>query len=173
MGDIRGLVLVGYRASGKTTLLRLLERVWRWPAFDLDAEIVARAGRPVPAIFSEEGEAGFRDREEALLAELLERPGPIAIATGGGCVEREANRRRLLACRHLVCYLEAPAAFLAERLAADAGDRPSLSGAPVDQEVAAILARREPWYREVAGVTLDPRSEAPAMLQVLAGILPR
>ncbi|MDA3960888.1 MAG: shikimate kinase [Planctomycetota bacterium] len=146
----RRLTLVGYRASGKTTLAHDLARLTGWRAVDLDVALVERAGRDIPTIFAEDGEQRFRDLEAETLQAMLASADDLIIATGGGIVERADNRVLLQQSARPVLYLAAPAAVLSARLQANQGDRPSLTGATVADEVAAMLARREPWYREVA-----------------------
>ncbi len=85
---------------------------------DADLELEARAGRSVSAIFAEEGEPVFRDWEERTLAELIEQSPTAVIATGGGAVLREANRRRLRDFGFVV-WLTAEPAELACRLRSD------------------------------------------------------
>lgn len=88
----RNILLIGMPGSGKSTLGTLLaEKLGRRFA-DLDAEIVKAAGRPIPAIFAEDGEAVFRDYETAALRELSKQSS-LVVATGGGAVIREENRR--------------------------------------------------------------------------------
>ncbi|MHC5067251.1 MAG: shikimate kinase [Planctomycetota bacterium] len=155
-----GIVLVGYRGCGKSTVARRLAARLSWPVLDLDAEIERRADRSIADIFATDGEAAFRDLEAAALAAALSETGPQVIASGGGVIERAANRAALCAADQRVAYLPAPVPVLAARLGGDAGGRPSLTGATVADEVAVMLARREPWYREVADVTVDA-SQAP------------
>ena len=89
--------------AGKTTVGRLLARHFHLDFIDLDAEIEARCGADIPWIFDVEGEEGFRRRECALLDELTQRSG-ILLATGGGAVLNEQNRR-WLSERGYVVYL--------------------------------------------------------------------
>ena len=88
------LFLVGMMGAGKTTVGRLLARRLKLRFVDSDHEIERRCGVKVPTIFDIEGEAGFRLREAQTLAELTALEG-IVLATGGGAVLAEDNRRRL------------------------------------------------------------------------------
>lgn len=152
---MRAIVLVGYRGCGKTTIGTALATALGWPFVDADRILERRAGRPIGRIFADDGEGAFRDREEAVLGDLLATPAPWVLATGGGAVLREANRKALVASPAAVVYLHAAPAVLAARLAADAGDRPSLTGKPVDQEVEEVLAVRDPLYRAVASRVVE------------------
>ncbi len=153
----RGLALVGLRGTGKTTVGRLVARRLGRPFADADAELEARAGRPIAAIFAEQGEPAFRDWEERTLADLAAtRPGAV-LATGGGVVLREANRRVLRAFG-LVVWLSADPAVLAARLRASPrglASRPSLTPAGTLAELAATLEARAPLYREVADAVVE------------------
>ena len=107
------LFLVGLPGAGKSTLGRQLARRLGKTFVDADAELERKLGVTIPTIFEIEGEASFRDREEAALAELAALTN-IVLATGGGVVIRPANRERLKA-NGTVVYLHAPPATLYER----------------------------------------------------------
>lgn len=156
-------MLVGYRGTGKSTVGRLLaERLGR-PFIDADDEIEARAGRSIRAIFEESGEPAFRDWEERVIREVAEtRPGAV-LATGGGAILREANRR-LLREFGLVVWLKAGPEALARRLEADArtrSTRPSLTSGGVLDEIATVLAARTPIYESVAHASVDTEGTPP------------
>ena len=120
----QGLALVGYRGTGKSTVGRILAERLDRPFLDADLEIEARAGRSIAAIFADEGEPVFRDWEERTLAELIDEFPTAVLATGGGVVLREANRRRLRDFGFVV-WLQGRAGALARRLAADRAGWPS------------------------------------------------
>ncbi len=90
--DRANLVLVGMPGCGKTTVGRALAQISGRALLDLDAEIVRRAGKPIPEIFRTEGEAAFRALESRTLAEVFSDRNGWIIATGGGAVLREENR---------------------------------------------------------------------------------
>lgn len=154
------LTLVGYRASGKSTVGRLAAARLGWPFVDADTAIEAALGMPIARCFAERGEAAFRAVEQETLARLLAAPGALVLATGGGAVLHQANRELLQAKGGLVVYLHAPATALQARLRRNAGARPSLTGAAVADEVPAILSLRDPLYRAVAGAVLDATQPA-------------
>src|SRR5690606_41473315 len=87
---LRNVFLVGPMGAGKSTSGRLLAKQLGSPFKDSDREIEARTGADIPWIFDVEGEDGFRQREEAMIAELVQERG-IVLATGGGVVMRESN----------------------------------------------------------------------------------
>src|SRR5674476_96850 len=88
------LILVGMMGSGKTTVGRMLAKQLGKIFVDSDEEIIKRTGVTVPHIFDVEGEAGFRQREAAAIRELVVRDNMV-LATGGGAVLDEQNRRGL------------------------------------------------------------------------------
>ena len=108
------LFLVGLMGAGKTTLGRQLARRLDRTFVDADHELEARLGVPIPTIFELEGEAGFRDREEALIGELAQRTN-VVLATGGGAVMREGSRQCLRA-NGTVLYLHAEPETLWQKL---------------------------------------------------------
>lgn len=166
------MVFVGYRACGKSSLARWLADHHACSAVDVDTEIEALVGRSIPDIFTAEGEPAFRQWEAEALAAVLERPGPVAVATGGGCVELPANRWLLRAAPHAVIYLQVPVPELQRRLQADAGARPALQGRSVVDEVVEVIRRREPWYRAVADLVVDADRPAAAIMGDLRERLP-
>ncbi|MBL8738333.1 MAG: 3-phosphoshikimate 1-carboxyvinyltransferase [Planctomycetes bacterium] len=145
------LVLVGMRGSGKSTLARALVARTSAHHVDVDAQFVDRHG-PIAAFVARQGWPAFRAIEAELVATAL-RPNTV-VATGGGAVEH-AETRHLLRQQARVLWLDAPLALLRARLAGDAAARPSLTGAPVLDELEAVLRRRTPLYAEVADVRLD------------------
>ena len=164
------LILLGPRGSGKTTLGRLVAARWGVPLVDLDAEIMRTAGRSIAAIFADGGEAVFRDLESAALADALARDA--VVATGGGVVVREANRRRLAASAAPRVFLYADPHVLWRRIAADpatAATRPALTAHAGEHEVRHLLGIRLPLYRAVATREVDVgRATCDELLALLA-----
>ena len=163
----RPIFLVGMMGVGKTTIGRQLASALGREFIDLDHAIEARCGVRVATIFDIEGEAGFRRRETATLDEYTRQPG-LVLATGGGAVLAEANRR-MLTERGCVVYLRASADELYRRVARDR-NRPLLRAADPRQRIVDLLAQREPIYESVAEVTLDTADQPIA--QVLRNLLP-
>lgn len=153
--DERNIVLVGFMATGKSTVGRELARRLGRPFVDTDEEVAARAGMSVADVFARRGEAFFRDLESAVIAEAAARPGQV-IAAGGGALLREENRRRLRERGVLVRLLADPEAIVARVVAQGAAARPLLAAAEGDLagRLRDLLAAREPAYRD-ADVTID------------------
>lgn len=121
------IALLGMPGAGKTTLGRRLAAHFAYPFLDLDAAIEARAGRGIPAIFQAEGEAYFRQLEADTLREVVARPGPLVLATGGGTPCFHENMAVLQAAG-LTVWLDVPLMVLAARLrAAGLASRPLLA----------------------------------------------
>jgi shikimate kinase len=145
---------------GKSTVARRLGERLSIDAVDLDDVIAAEADCDVVTIFAREGEAGFRRREAATLAELLEPEVPRrAVACGGGVVVTAANRD-VLARRSTTVLLEVALDVLAERLASEADSRPLLAG-DVPARLATLADERSALYDEVADVRIDAGALGP------------
>jgi shikimate kinase len=152
------VALIGYRGSGKTTIgKRLADRMWQ-PFVDTDLLIVQRAGKCIKDIFAARGEAGFRDLEATIVAEVCKMPEQV-IALGGGAVLREENRAAIKAAGLKVIYLKCEPEELVKRIESDpttADARPNLTelGGGLE-EVRKVLAEREPIYRSIMTAELD------------------
>lgn len=158
MADPSRVFLVGPMGSGKTTIGRQLARGLKLAFVDSDAEIEHRSGADIPWIFDVEGEAGFRDREEAVI-EALTLCDDTVLATGGGAVLREANRRAL-AERGFVVYLHAPLAEQLRRTRKDR-NRPLLQAGDPESTLRRLFAERDPLYRSVADLVIDTDCSSP------------
>jgi shikimate kinase len=138
--------------AGKTTVGRMIARRLKRPFYDSDHEIERRCGVRIPLIFDIEGETGFRAREVQVIADLCARQG-IVLATGGGAVLSEENRR-LLAAHGNVVYLHARPAYLWQRVRHDR-NRPLLATHDPLKKLESLYAERDPLYRETADIVLD------------------
>jgi len=148
------ITLIGYRGSGKSAVAQALAAQSGWDCIDADAAIEQAAGRTIREIFAAEGEGGFRRRERETMTDLLARDRLI-VAAGGGAILNADTRREMKAAGPVV-WLQASVAVLARRIAEDpatAARRPDLAGGGTD-EIARLLAQREPLYRECASHTV-------------------
>lgn len=150
--------LIGMMGAGKTTIGRHLARAINREFLDLDHELEARCGVRVALIFDIEGEEGFRKRESLALDECSQRRN-IVLATGGGAVLADENRRYLKE-RGVVVYLRATAEELFRRVARDR-NRPLLKTADPQARIRELLLQREPIYESLADLTLET-GNAPA-----------
>jgi shikimate kinase len=151
------IFLVGMMGSGKSTLGRSLAQRLRMPFADTDRVLVERTGVPVTTIFEIEGEAGFRRRESAVLAELAAGDEQV-VATGGGAV-LSADNRSLMRSAGTVIYLRARLDHLWERTRHDSS-RPLLATADPRATLERILQARDPLYREVAHIVVDTGTQS-------------
>ena len=93
--QVRNIILVGFMASGKSSVGRALSRRCGWTRWDADDEIVAWAGKPIADIFRDSGEDAFRELERSVVKEICLETGRI-IAAGGGSFIDDENRRTML-----------------------------------------------------------------------------
>jgi shikimate kinase len=164
---VQNLIIVGPMGAGKSTIGRLLAKELRLDFKDSDKEIEVRAGANIPWIFDVEGEQGFRDREQAMLAELCEAQDQV-IATGGGAVMRPENRRTLRAGGRVI-YLHTSVEQQLARTARDR-NRPLLRTANPGKVLSDLLAIRDPLYREIADLIIETDERPPRLvvLEILA-----
>lgn len=155
---VRRVVLVGFMTAGKSTVGRLLAERLGWRFVDFDPEIERRAGKPIHAIFEDEGEAEFRRHEARLTAELA-GSASVVLAPGGGWVtQRELVDR--LRPGSIMIWLRVGRDEALRRARADATVRPLLAGAdPAAAE--RLLEERERHYAR-ADWTVDVDDRVPA-----------
>jgi shikimate kinase/3-dehydroquinate synthase len=143
------VVLVGLPGSGKTAVGRRLAQRHRARFVDLDDLIERRVGKPIPAIFAEEGEAGFRRHEREAVVSLGSADTGSAlrlvIATGGGAVVDPRNRWQLYRGRFPV-WLDGAPEMLASRLARSSNVRPLVAGKDALATLRQLAADRRRFY---------------------------
>ncbi|WP_342780041.1 shikimate kinase [Cohnella terricola] len=155
----RNIIIVGFMGTGKSTVSQLLSERLGWESKDTDAEIEKAAGRSIPQIFAKDGEEAFRDWETRVLEQTLCQGNRI-VATGGGAVLREGNRRTMLE-RGWVVALTADKASLIRRVTSAAeGTRPLLAG-DAEARVSALLEARKHAY-DFANAKVDTSDRTPA-----------
>ncbi len=146
------IFFVGLMGAGKTTVGKLLAKKLKKTFYDTDQEIEKKLGVKVSVIFELEGEEGFRKREAQMIDELTAKKD-IILATGGGAVLSEENRR-LLKERGKVIYLNAKPENLAKRMAHDK-DRPLLQQGNVVDTLNRLYKERHPLYLNAASFVVD------------------
>ncbi|MDR0514939.1 MAG: shikimate kinase [Coriobacteriaceae bacterium] len=154
----RPVFFVGFMGAGKTSLARRLARMNHVASIDMDSYLERREGKSIADLFAEAGESAFRDKEEALLIEIVQM-GPLLVSCGGGIVLRPGNRR-LMKERGFVVYLKVSTEEAASRIG-DAQTRPLFTDRQAAQ---ALHEQRAAWYKEAAHVTIDTSGKAPAAL---------
>lgn len=151
------LVLIGLMATGKSTIGRRIASRHGWRFVDTDAVIVDRHG-PIPAIFAEQGEPGFRRIEADVVREVLSGAGAGAvISLGGGSILHEDTRRLLKDA--FVVFLDADLATVLPRLVGNTG-RPLLAG-EAGETWARLDRERRPIYEALADAVIDTRDASP------------
>ncbi len=160
--NMRNIVLIGMPGCGKSTIGRIIAEKTGKKLIDMDEEIIKKAGKPIPAIFEESGEPGFRDIESEVSTELGKQHG-LVIATGGGAILRDEN---IYALRQngLMLHIKRPV------------DSLPMDGRPLSKDIDALHtmeAARMPIYESVADMTFDnsvkrtPKALADAVCEII------
>lgn len=153
----QNIFLIGPMGSGKTTIGKQLARKFGLDFFDCDQELERLTGASVNLIFDLEGETGFRQRETQLLDMLTAKSG-VLIATGGGAICNEENRR-LLQSRGFVVYLKTSIESQLKRLSHDKS-RPLLQAEDREQRLRQLARVRNPIYAEIADLIFITRNSS-------------
>ena len=166
------ILLIGFMASGKSSIARELAEALQVEDIDLDTLIEDKSGTTIAQLFRERGEDEFRRVETEVLREVLhQNKAGRVVATGGGIVLREENRVLL---RHAakngttVVYLKADPNIIAQRIRRQPGIRPVIDGDKLlnleetRDRVMSLLEMRGPLYEESASLTIDSGQGTPA-----------
>lgn len=159
------IALVGFMGTGKSSTGNLLADMAGFEFVDTDALIERQTGKSIPDIFADQGEAMFRDLETQVGESLATRRG-LVIATGGGFVLRTQNLEKLKTHSLVVCLWASPEAIFERVRFQD--HRPLLKGPNPLGTIRAMLAEREPVYRQAdVLVNTEQRSCREVAVQVL------
>jgi shikimate kinase len=162
----RHLALVGFMASGKTTIGRKLARKLGRAFFDTDAIVVHDHG-PIPAIFANEGEAAFRRYERAAIANALDNAEPSVVALGGGALTAPENRRLLRDRAYCVFIKVSPEQILA-RVLRGREMRPVLGSRPTLARINELYSQRMPDYESADyAVEASRRRDAAVVTEII------
>jgi shikimate kinase len=163
LGSAETLALAGMMGSGKSTVAALLGRLLGRRVVSLDAEIARAAGKPVAAIFAEDGEPAFRAAERIAVASL---PAGVVADLGGGAFCDPENAARLLSVGRVV-FLDVSSAEAARRIGAGA----ARDERPLAARWDALLARRLPLYRRAhLSVEVDALSAEAVARRILEAL---
>lgn len=162
MLETQNIVLIGFMGTGKSAVGRVLARRFGLHHIDTDTEIERQAGKTIPEIFTDEGEAAFRTREAALLSSLVPSFSPVLgaggliLSTGGGTPLRPENAELLKQIGTVVWLHVTPEAILS-RVAHSLHERPLLAAHRDDplRRIQTLLSDRAPRYAGLADHTLD------------------
>ena len=164
----RTIALVGLMGVGKSTIGRRLAQALELPFRDADQEIEAAAGRTIPEIFAERGEAEFRAGERRVIGRLLQEPRHV-LATGGGAF-MDAQTRLLMKENAITVWLKADLDVLVRRVGRK-NTRPLLTGKDTREVMQELMEKRYPVYAE-ADITIhtDDRPASAAVDAILAAL---
>ncbi len=156
------IVLIGYRGTGKSVVGKMLADRLSMPYVGMDAKIVETAGMSIPQIVEKHGWTKFRDLESDIARELSESEN-LVVDTGGGVIERPENMEAL-GGNALVFWLKASVETIVSRIADDT-QRPALTeGKTFTEEIAEVLERRTPKYRDAARYEIDTNDLSPEQI---------
>jgi len=149
--------LIGPMGSGKSTIGKRTASLLDLDFVDCDTELESRTGASINLIFDIEGEEGFRERESELIEELSDRRGCL-VATGGGSILREENRR-ILKRSGVVVWLQTSVSQQLRRLKLDK-KRPLLQTGDREARLAAIARERDPIYEDLADIVFPSQNRS-------------
>jgi len=150
------IALIGFRATGKSTIGEILARRLGMRLIDMDRYLTSEAGRDIATWVKQEGWDSFRKAESRLL-EIISLEEGLVVAAGGGIVLDPQNRT-VLRKHFFTVWLKAATPTIQARLSADPGSprtRPALSELPMQEEIVKVLSEREPLYSQVADIEID------------------
>lgn len=167
------VALFGFMGVGKSAVGRVVAERLGLAFTDLDDEVVKRAGKPIAAVFGEEGETAFRELERVAVKEASIRDGQV-IACGGGAVLDEENLRNLRR-NSVMILLTADAETILRRVGDDDGLRPLLDTDDKLERIRGLLSARRDGYLKAADATVDtsgrtPEKVADQIIRYLKGV---
>ncbi len=157
------ILLIGYRATGKTAVGRELSRMLGCPFRDLDQLIEREAGTTIAKIVAQEGWEGFRKRERQLFEQMAESPKKFVLACGGGAVLHEDVMEKF-SKKAAIVWLKAPLDVMLKRMSSDKNTpstRPSLTEMDTRLEMEQVYNERKPLYEKFAHIIVDTRDKSP------------
>jgi len=161
------LTLIGYRATGKSTLAQPLAERLGWSWVDADVELERRAGRTIREIFDTNGEPEFRRLERETLVDLLSKDR-LVVAAGGGAVLNPDTRQDFKDAGPVV-WLKASVDTIEQRLYGDETTverRPNLTSSGGREEIERLLSEREPVYSDTATLTIQTDEPLPGQADI-------
>lgn len=164
MNPPNNIYLIGPMGSGKSTVGKQLASLLNTTFIDSDDELEQRTGVSIAWIFEKEREAGFRQREEAIIAELTQKKN-IVLSTGGGSIISEKNRKRLKETGFIVS-LTVSIDIQLERTNRRKGARPLLKGPNAREKLSALNKARSAIYSALADLTIDTDNQSPTVVSM-------
>lgn len=153
------LFLIGYRATGKTSVGKALASVLKWDFIDADLMLVKKYGLTINEIVAKQGWDVFREMECQIIKQicLLDRH---VVATGGGAVLNNENVKNMKKQGSLV-WLKADPETIKKRIAEDEKTkdlRPALTDKGLIKEINEVLSARNPIYESSMNFCVDTDS---------------
>ena len=155
------IFLIGPMGSGKTSVGKIVAKALAKEFHDTDQEIEANTGVDISYVFDVEGETGFRKREEKLVEAITQKKN-IVLATGGGAIESE-NNRRCLANNGFVIYLETSLEDQVLR-AKPSRQRPLLQDVEPKKKLQELMQKRKSLYESIADTIVKTEGHKPHSL---------
>jgi shikimate kinase len=160
------IFLIGYRATGKSSVGIELSRMLGCAFVDLDDRIENSEGATISEIVEKRGWDEFRKMERNALQEAVDSHKNCVVACGGGVVLQEDLMEKVKD-KYLVAWLTAPLEVLKKRIGSDsrsATRRPALSGENAEEEISRVFEQREPLYRKFSHLEIDTFEKGPFQL---------
>jgi len=163
------VILIGYRAAGKTTVGKLLAMLLKVPFYDSDSVVEEIVNAPVKNIVAHHGWEYFRKKETEAI-QLLSAKGDCVIATGGGAI-LSAGNVKLLKKMGVIVWLDAPIKDIIDRLNDDVKNdatRPQFTADDLAEETMDIFAERLPLYKKTADfIVITAGKSAPQIAETI------
>ncbi len=147
------VALIGFMGTGKTAVGQVLAKELNMSFLEMDALISSKAGRPIPEIFEEDGEIGFREIEIEIAKRVAAEQHAV-IACGGGVVLNWINIERLRESSVVVLLTASPSETL-KRVSKEVGQRPLLEGDDSLTRIRQMLRFRQPFYARAADISVN------------------
>ncbi|HLZ19434.1 MAG TPA: shikimate kinase [Smithellaceae bacterium] len=155
------VILIGYRASGKSSAGRHLAQKLKLSFVDTDQLIEEASGLAIKDMIALNGWPVFREKEKEAVASLKDT-SLCVVSTGGGVILDEENRMTLKSLGPVI-YLQTPVSDILERLTRDAEEektRPQFTAGSLAEETQAVLSQRIPLYEAFADFTVDTEGKS-------------
>ena len=167
-GVMNNIYLVGFMATGKTAVAKVLSKRLNLKLVDMDRAIEKKEKMPIREIFRIKGEPYFRELEKELVLRLA-REGGCVVACGGGVFTDPDNIERMKQSGTVICLTSTPETIL-KRASANA-DRPLLNVADPKKKIEDLLEKRRPFYVQAHHTidcdALSVEESAEAVMRVL------
>ena len=153
------IFLIGYRATGKTSVGKMVAEKLKWNFVDTDALLIEKEGQNIKTIVEKKGWDFFRKKETEIIKSTCKLKNTV-VATGGGVVLHKENITNMQQCGKIV-LLEASLATIKKRIENDKNsekNRPPLNKCGnynLEKEIAKNFKEREPIYKKISDITFN------------------